>query len=106
MRTVCPNGSRATSHVWCLRIRTYRLSLYPKWSMSALGQNAKNSVRAHVFGSSIEHANVAVPLSNPGRLHRFVDPDAGDTLLVVTAPPPMRGFVKRQDFDKSLSLPD
>jgi len=39
-------------------------------------------------------------------LHRFVDPDAGDTLLVVTAPPPMRGFVKRQDFDKSLSLPD
>ena len=44
------------------------------------------------------HANVAVPLSNPGRLHRLVDPDAGDTLLVVTAPPPMRGFVKRQDF--------
>jgi len=44
------------------------------------------------------HANVAVPLSNPGRLHRLVDPDAGDTLLVVTAPPPMRGCVKRQDF--------
>jgi tetratricopeptide (TPR) repeat protein len=44
------------------------------------------------------HANVAVPLSNPGRLHRLIDPDAGDALLVVTAPPPMRGFVKRQDF--------
>jgi tetratricopeptide (TPR) repeat protein len=44
------------------------------------------------------HANVAVPLSNPGALHRLLDPDAGDTLLVVTAPPPMRGFVKRQDF--------
>ncbi|HWX86458.1 MAG TPA: tetratricopeptide repeat protein, partial [Xanthobacteraceae bacterium] len=44
------------------------------------------------------HANVAVPLSNPGRLHRLIDPDAGDVLLVVTAPPPMRGFVKRQDF--------
>ena len=43
-------------------------------------------------------ANVAVPLSNPGRLHRLIDPDAGDVLLVVTAPPPMRGFVKRQDF--------
>lgn len=43
-------------------------------------------------------ANVAVPLSNPGRLHRWIDPDAGDVLLVVTAPPPMRGFVKRQDF--------
>ena len=43
-------------------------------------------------------ANVAVPLARPGRLHRFVDPDAGDGLLVVTAPLPVRGFLKRQDF--------
>jgi tetratricopeptide (TPR) repeat protein len=43
-------------------------------------------------------ANVTVPLSRPGLLHRFVDPDAGDTLMVVTAPPPVRGFIKRQDF--------
>ena len=43
-------------------------------------------------------ANVAVPLANPGLLHRLVDPDAGDMLWVVTAPPPTRGFIKRQDF--------
>ncbi|HEY7843309.1 MAG TPA: tetratricopeptide repeat protein, partial [Bradyrhizobium sp.] len=43
-------------------------------------------------------ANIAVPLPNPGLLHRLVDPDAGDTLLVVTAAPPVRGFIKRQDF--------
>jgi tetratricopeptide (TPR) repeat protein len=43
-------------------------------------------------------ANIAIPLSNPGLLHKLVDPDAGDTLLVVTAPPPVRGFIKRQDF--------
>jgi tetratricopeptide (TPR) repeat protein len=43
-------------------------------------------------------ANVVVPLSRPGVLHRIVDPDAGDTLMVITAPPPIRGFVKRQDF--------
>lgn len=43
-------------------------------------------------------ANVAVPLANPGAMHRLVDPDAGDTLLVVTAPPPTRGLIKRQDF--------
>jgi tetratricopeptide (TPR) repeat protein len=43
-------------------------------------------------------ANVSVPLANPGRLYRLVDPDAGDALLVVTAPPPTRGFIKRQDF--------
>jgi tetratricopeptide (TPR) repeat protein len=43
-------------------------------------------------------ANVTVPLSRPGLLHRLVDPDAGDTIMVVTAPPPVRGFIKRQDF--------
>ncbi len=43
-------------------------------------------------------ANVTVALAKPGRLHKLVDPDAGDTLLVVTAPPPVRGFIKRQDF--------
>jgi tetratricopeptide (TPR) repeat protein len=43
-------------------------------------------------------ANVTVPLAKPGRLHRLVDPDAGDTIMVVTAPAPIRGFIKRQDF--------
>ena len=43
-------------------------------------------------------ANVTVPLARAGLLHRLVDPDAGDTLMVVTAPPPVRGFIKRQDF--------
>ncbi|WP_426441825.1 tetratricopeptide repeat protein [Bradyrhizobium genosp. P] len=43
-------------------------------------------------------ANVSVPLANPGLFHRLVDPDAGDTLWVVTAPPPTRGIIKRQDF--------
>ena len=52
-------------------------------------------------------ANVMVPLANPGPglLHRLTDPDAGDTLLVVTALPPIRGFIKRQDF-VDLSLLD
>ena len=43
-------------------------------------------------------ANVTVPLANPGAMHRLVDPDAGDTLLVVTAPPPTRGLIKRHEF--------
>ena len=43
-------------------------------------------------------ANVTVPLAKAGRLHRLVDPDAGDTLMVVTAAAPVRGFIKRQDF--------
>jgi tetratricopeptide (TPR) repeat protein/outer membrane biosynthesis protein TonB len=44
------------------------------------------------------HAKVTVSLSSPGRLYRFVDPEVGDALIVVTAPPPVRGFIKRQDF--------
>jgi tetratricopeptide (TPR) repeat protein len=44
------------------------------------------------------HANVSVSLPGHGRLHRILDPDAGDTLLVVTAPPPVRGFIREQDF--------
>jgi len=43
-------------------------------------------------------ANVMVAISKPGLLYRFADPDAGDTLMVVTATPPVRGFIKRQDF--------
>jgi hypothetical protein len=44
------------------------------------------------------HANVSVTLPGHGRMHRVVDPDAGDSLLVITAPPPVRGFVREQDF--------
>jgi tetratricopeptide (TPR) repeat protein len=44
------------------------------------------------------HANVTVPLSGPGLLHRLIDPEAGDTIMVLTASPPVRGFIKRQDF--------
>ncbi len=43
-------------------------------------------------------ARVVVSLVKPGLVHRLVDPDAGDTIMVVTAPPPVRGFIKRQDF--------
>jgi tetratricopeptide (TPR) repeat protein len=43
-------------------------------------------------------ANVTVPIAKPGLMHRLVDPDAGDALLVITAAPPGRGFMRRQDF--------
>jgi tetratricopeptide (TPR) repeat protein len=43
-------------------------------------------------------ANVTVPIARPGLMHRVVDPDAGDALMVITAAPPGRGFMRRQDF--------
>ncbi len=43
-------------------------------------------------------ATITIPLGGAGKLHRLTDPDIGDTLLVVTAKPPARGFVKRHDM--------
>jgi tetratricopeptide (TPR) repeat protein len=43
-------------------------------------------------------ATIAIPFANPGQLHTLTDPDAGDTLYVVTAQRPVRGFIKRQDL--------
>ncbi|MHC2626753.1 tetratricopeptide (TPR) repeat protein [Bradyrhizobium huanghuaihaiense] len=43
-------------------------------------------------------ANIAIPFANPGQLHKLTDPDAGDTLYIVTAQRPVRGFIKRQDL--------
>lgn len=43
-------------------------------------------------------ANLAIQLLNPGLVHRIVDPDAGDSIFVVTANLPARGFIRRQDF--------
>ncbi|WGR74045.1 MULTISPECIES: tetratricopeptide repeat protein [unclassified Bradyrhizobium] len=43
-------------------------------------------------------ANIAIPFAAPGLLHKLTDPDAGDTLYVVTAQRPVRGFIKRQDL--------
>ncbi len=43
-------------------------------------------------------ANVTIPISRPGLLYKFTDPDAGDALMVITATAPVRGFIKRQDF--------
>jgi tetratricopeptide (TPR) repeat protein len=43
-------------------------------------------------------ATAIVPFDEPQTLYRLTDPDAGDTLLVVTALGPARGFLKGQEF--------
>jgi hypothetical protein len=59
----------------------------PPLALSAV-RNLADPARAHV----------AVPIPDPGQVHRLGDPEAGDTLSVVTAPLPARGFIKRQAF--------
>ena len=43
-------------------------------------------------------SSVTIPLDEPAQLHRLADPEVGDTLAVVTALPPARGFIDEQDF--------
>ena len=43
-------------------------------------------------------ANVSVAMAQPGPLFRFHDPEVGDTLWVVPAPLPARGFLRPQNF--------
>jgi tetratricopeptide (TPR) repeat protein len=43
-------------------------------------------------------ASISIPFEEPQQLHRIVDPDAGDNLVVATALPPARGFINEQDF--------
>ncbi len=43
-------------------------------------------------------ANVSVTLEQPGPMLRLADPDAGDTLTIVTAKLPAQGFIRRQSF--------
>ncbi len=45
-----------------------------------------------------DHAGILIPLEMPGQIHRLSDPEIGDTLLAVTAMPPMRGILRGQDF--------
>ena len=43
-------------------------------------------------------ASVTIPFNDPRQLHRLADAEVGDTLLVVTALGPARGFLKSQEY--------
>jgi len=50
-------------------------------------------------------ATAIIPFEDPHSLYRLTDPDAGDTLYVVTALGPARGFLRGQDFVEFKALP-
>jgi len=43
-------------------------------------------------------SSITIPIDDPRRMHRFTDPELGDTLLVITAPGPARGFIRTHEF--------
>jgi tetratricopeptide (TPR) repeat protein len=49
-------------------------------------------------GTTPANASATVMIADPREMHRLQDPEVGDTLLIVTALPPARGFVSGHDF--------
>jgi tetratricopeptide (TPR) repeat protein len=49
-------------------------------------------------GTTPANATATVMIADPREVHRLQDPEVGDTLLIVTALPPVRGFVNGHDF--------
>jgi tetratricopeptide (TPR) repeat protein len=45
-----------------------------------------------------QRTSAVIPFDTPQQLHRLADPEVGDTLLVVTALGPPRGFLRPQSF--------
>jgi len=54
------------------------------------------SISRNVVGAA--RASAVAAFEHPQSIHRIADPDAGDTLLVVTGFAPARGLLREQDF--------
>jgi tetratricopeptide (TPR) repeat protein len=68
------------------------------WTVT-VGDVALEPTQPLDINRSISANSIAtIPFDDPRTLHRLTDPDAGDTLLVVTALGPARGFLKTLEF--------
>ncbi len=70
------------------------------WTVQ-IGDAAIDSTRALTITRNLigpNRSSVSIPFDAPHLVHRLDDPDAGDTLMVVTAFPPARGFINGRDF--------
>ena len=72
----------------------------PTWTVQ-IGDTAIDTTRALTMSRNLigpNRSSVTIPFDAPHLVHRLDDPDAGDTLVVVTAFAPARGFVNARDF--------
>ncbi|HMG78729.1 MAG TPA: tetratricopeptide repeat protein [Xanthobacteraceae bacterium] len=72
----------------------------PTWTVQ-IGDAAIDSTRALTMTRNLigpNRSSVTIPFEAPHLVHRLDDPDAGDTLMVVTAFAPARGFINARDF--------
>jgi len=72
----------------------------PTWTVQ-IGDTAIDTTRSLTMSRNLigpNRSSVTIPFEAPHLVHRLDDPDAGDTLVVVTAFAPARGFVNGRDF--------
>jgi len=72
----------------------------PTWTVQ-IGDSAIDSTHALTMTRNLigpNRSSVTIPFDSPHLVHRLDDPDAGDTLVVVTAFAPARGFIDERDF--------
>ena len=72
----------------------------PRWTVQ-IGDAAVDSTHALTMTRNLigpNRSSVTIPFDAPHQMHRLEDPEAGDTLLVVTAFAPARGFINARDF--------
>jgi tetratricopeptide (TPR) repeat protein len=55
--------------------------------------------------ASQSRTTAAIPFDDPRAVHRLTDPEAGDTLVVVTGLGPPRGFLQGQEYVEFAALP-
>ena len=72
----------------------------PTWTMIARrhGARADAAARRHARRCAPSRASVAIPFEEPRAGSSSGRPEVGDTLLVVTALGPARGFLRPQEF--------
>ena len=72
----------------------------PTWTVQ-IGDTAIDTTRSLTMSRNLigpNRSSVTIPFDAPHLVHRLDDADAGDTLVVVTAFAPARGFVNGRDF--------
>ncbi len=72
----------------------------PGWALT-IGDTVVDPTHALDIGRNLigpNRASASIAFDEPQKVHRIRDPEAGDTLVIVTAFAPARGFINEQDF--------
>jgi tetratricopeptide (TPR) repeat protein len=99
--SIIPTGEGQALRLKLIRPRLVSLSAEGAIWTVVIGDTMSAVSRPLGIGRSVigpARSSIIIPIDDPRRLHRIVDPDLGRTLLVITAAAPARGFLKTQEF--------